>query len=180
MQAALDAFVEHGFHGTSMRDIARRAGTAVSHSYYYFASKGELLRTLMVRVTEDLLRELDHAATSADPVDRLAALVRAHVLFHTERQAESFVGNSELRSLAPDERTAIVALRDRVSDHFKTAIDDGIQQDRFTAARRDEAVLAVATMCTAVAGWYRADGSRTPHEIADAYAALILNMLRPE
>ena len=179
LQAALDAFVEHGFHGTSMRDIAARAGMSVSASYYYFPSKQHLLVRIMTRVTEDLIGALEQARDAAgeDPAARLAAIVRAHVLLHTERQAESFVGSSELRSLTPANRAMAVALRDRVSAIFKDAIGDGLRRGVFHCAHRAEATLAITTMCTSVAGWYRADGPQSPHTIADRYAALSLRLL---
>jgi AcrR family transcriptional regulator len=179
LRAALAAFVEQGFHGTSMRDIAARAGTVVSHAYYYFPSKADLLRTLMVGVTEDLIAALEAARARAgpNPATRLAAIVRAHVRLHTERQAEAFVGNTELRSLNAKDRAAVVALRDRVSAVFKAAVDDGLRAGAFRCPHRDAAVLAIVTMCTAVAGWYRAGGPLPPAAVADRYAALALAML---
>ncbi len=179
LNSALEAFFVHGFHDTSMRKIADGAGTAISHAYYYFPSKGEILRTLMIGVTTDLIHVLEAARDAAgdDPVERLAALVRNHVRLHTERQAESFVANTELRSLSAEERQEVVALRDHIGKLFKDVVDDGLRQGHFTTANRDEAVLAIVTMCTAVAGWYRTDGPKPPEVIADAYAALALGMV---
>lgn len=179
LQAALDAFVEHGFHGTSMRDIAARAGMSVSASYYYFPSKRHLLMRIMTRVTEDLIGLLERARDGAgkDPTARLAAIVRTHVLLHTQRQAEAFIGSSELRSLAAADRTIAVALRDRVAAIFKDTIGDGLRRGVFHCVHRAEATLAITTMCTAVASWYRADGPHSPHAIADRYATLSLRML---
>src|SRR5262245_52456362 len=110
LRVALSLFAEQGYHGASMRDIATRAGVSVSAAYHYFPSKADMLRTIMVRVTEDLIDDLAAAreAAAADPAAQLAAVARAHVLLHTRRQDESFVANSELRSLAPAERRKIV------------------------------------------------------------------------
>jgi hypothetical protein len=112
-----------------------------------------------------------------DPAARLAALVRAHVLFHTHRQAESFIGNSELRALSAADRMDIVAMRDQIGDHFKRALADGIRARRFDVPSPPAAVLAITTMCTAVAQWYRADGPAGPEQIADRYAELALRMV---
>ncbi|MDF1721999.1 MAG: TetR/AcrR family transcriptional regulator [Minwuia sp.] len=179
LKAALEAFFAHGYHDTSMRKIADGAGTVISHAYYYFPSKVEILRTLMIGVTTDLIVILEAArdAAGADPVERLAALVRNHVRLHTERQAESFVANTELRSLSATERQEVVDLRDHIATLFKDVVDDGLQQGRFTTPHRDEAVLAIITMCTAVAGWYRTDGPKAPEAIADAYVDLALGMV---
>lgn len=179
LEAALSAFFEQGYHGTSMRSIANRADLAISHAYYYFPSKAEILKTLMLRVTEDLIAAQSAALSAAgdDPADRLAALVRVHVRFHTERQAESFVGNTELRSLNAADRAEVVALRDRIGAMYKAVVDDGLKAGRFRCRHRDQAVLAIVSMGTAVAGWYRADGPQSPDAIAAHYAELALNML---
>jgi AcrR family transcriptional regulator len=179
LDAALACFVAQGYHGTSMRDIAARAQLAVSASYYYFPSKADLLRRIMVHVTTELnaaLRQADHAA-GPDPAARFAALVRTHVLFHTRRQAESFIGNSELRSLSPAARAEMVALRDEVGGHFKRALADGIHGGGFDCPSAPAAILAVVTMCTAVATWFHPDGPASPEQVAERYAALALRMV---
>jgi AcrR family transcriptional regulator len=178
LAAALACFAAQGFHGTSMRDIAARAGLSISAAYYYFPSKDEMLRHIMARVTEDLIRALEMArdGAGASAASRLAALVRTHVRFHTERQTESFIGNSELRSLSPRHRAGIVALRDRVAALFKAALAEGRRSGAFDCPHPSETVLALTTMCTSVAGWYRADGPRSARTIADRYAALALRL----
>ena len=100
-EAALIAFLKHGFHGTSVRDIAGAAGMSVAGLYHHFPSKLDILFDLMSRTMDDLigLTEQTLARTPGSPADQLRAIVETHVLFHTERRAESFVGNSELRSL---------------------------------------------------------------------------------
>lgn len=179
LDAALDAFVEKGFHGTSMRDIAARAGASVSHAYYYFPAKRDILWRIMAGITSELIAALKTAANGAgsDPAMRLEAIVRAHVLLHTKRQDESFVGNTELRSLGPRDRRRLVALRDQVSSIFKAAIGAGLRQKVFSCDRPAEANLAIVTMCTAVADWYRAEGPVSPEEMADRYAAIALRMV---
>lgn len=179
MQAALAAFVEKGYHGTSMRDIAARAGASVSHTYYYFPSKYHILWLIVSRITEQLGDMLEETAERAgdDPAERLAALVRTNVLLHTRRQDESFIGNSELRSLEPRDRPKIQALRDRVSAIFKATVQDGLRRGVFTCPEPDEVCLAIVTMCTAVAAWYRADGPVSPQVMANRYAAIALRMV---
>ncbi|HTE53770.1 MAG TPA: TetR/AcrR family transcriptional regulator [Kofleriaceae bacterium] len=46
LEAALALFVERGFHGTSVPDVARRAGVAAGTIYYYFDSKERMVNAL--------------------------------------------------------------------------------------------------------------------------------------
>ncbi|MCJ7500817.1 TetR/AcrR family transcriptional regulator, partial [bacterium] len=50
MEAALDLFVELGFHGAPTSLIAKRAGVGVGTIYRYFQSKEELIH----RIYDDL------------------------------------------------------------------------------------------------------------------------------
>ncbi len=49
LAAALDLFVERGFHGTSVPSVAQRAGVAAGTIYHYFASKEALVNALFKR-----------------------------------------------------------------------------------------------------------------------------------
>jgi TetR/AcrR family transcriptional regulator, repressor of fatR-cypB operon len=46
LKAALDLFVERGFHGTSVPSVAHKAGVAAGTIYHYFASKEALVNAL--------------------------------------------------------------------------------------------------------------------------------------
>jgi len=48
IQAAHDLFVQQGYHGTSMRQIARNAGTALGGLYNHFASKEEVFQAVFL------------------------------------------------------------------------------------------------------------------------------------
>jgi AcrR family transcriptional regulator len=54
LDAALDLFVERGFHGTTVPDVARRARVAAGTIYLYFPSKEELVNTLIGSLQRDL------------------------------------------------------------------------------------------------------------------------------
>lgn len=178
-EAALALFAERGFHGTSMRDIAARAGTGVSHLYYYFPSKAEILKSMMLVIVRDLLAELERAGggPGGSPAARLAALVRTQVLFHSQRQAQAFVGRSELRSLEPADRREVIDLYDRVTAAFRDVIADGVRQGVFQCSDGPQASIALVTMCNGVANWYRPEGRLSPQQIADRYAAFALKLV---
>lgn len=48
LQAAMRLFIDRGYHGTSMRQIAAEAGIAVSGIYNHFASKEEIFLGVLV------------------------------------------------------------------------------------------------------------------------------------
>jgi AcrR family transcriptional regulator len=61
--AALESFAEHGFAGSSVRAIARKARIRVSSLYHYFASKEALYEAVLAKL-QDEMRELTIGALS--------------------------------------------------------------------------------------------------------------------
>lgn len=47
LQAAMHLFIDHGYHGTSMRQIAAEAGIALSGIYNHFASKEDIFLAVL-------------------------------------------------------------------------------------------------------------------------------------
>jgi AcrR family transcriptional regulator len=158
LRAAVDAMVEHGYH---------------------FPSKQALLFTIMDRGMDELIRRSEEAYAAApdDPAEQLQALVRVHVLRHIEHREESFLGNSELRSLDEPGRSTILAKRDRHMSSFYRVVRDGVERGQFRTRFPAEAARSIVTMCTAVATWYHETGPLPAEEIARRYADLALAMV---
>lgn len=176
--AALALFVERGFHGTSMRDIALRSGTTVSHLYYYFPSKAEVLKTMMLKIANMLLKELTALeSANVEPALKLRTLVQAQVLFHSQRQAEAFLGRSEMRSLQEEDRRAVELLYESVTATFKRTILEGVRTGHFDCPHVTEATSAIVTMCNGVSGWYQPGRGLTPDTLASRYEELSLRMV---
>jgi len=82
LDAALQAFSENGFKGTSTRDIAERAGVHHPLITYHFKNKEELWRASADRIFKQFNRALIDAYQSnekSDPKTRTAAVIRAYV-----------------------------------------------------------------------------------------------------
>jgi AcrR family transcriptional regulator len=48
LQAASSLFIQHGFHGTSMRQIAEQAGIALGGIYNHFSSKEDIFTAVVI------------------------------------------------------------------------------------------------------------------------------------
>lgn len=73
------AFVEKGFDGASMQDLARAVGMSVGNFYRYFPSKDALVAAMIARDMEEMERDFAAILTAPRPMDALRATVRAHV-----------------------------------------------------------------------------------------------------
>ncbi len=82
LDAALEAFSESGFKGTSTRDIAARAGVHHPLITYHFSNKERLWRSAVKYVFQDFISELQTAQKQFDgecPKTRFAAMIRIYV-----------------------------------------------------------------------------------------------------
>lgn len=174
--AALRAFFDRGFHGTSIRDIAALADITAPTLYHHYENKQDLLRVLMTRIMRDALATtrsgLVHAGAGAPA--QLAALVTAWVEFHAERRIEARVGLTELQSLEEGGRRLVVALRDEQEQMFRDVVQRGADDGVFRTPHVREAARAVVNMGTAVAMWFRPDGAVSPSALAQTYVDLAL------
>lgn len=170
LAAALTEFLRAGYHGTSMRDIARAANLSVSGVYHHYASKQEILRSLLQLAASDLLgRSAGARDEGSDAVERFSLLVEHLALWHTYRRALGFVGATEMRSLKPLNRREIVAMRIAQQRMLDREVEAAARLGRFATPHPREAARAIVTMCVAIPSWYRVDGSLTPEQIANQY-----------
>ncbi|QBJ97166.1 TetR/AcrR family transcriptional regulator [Rhodococcus sp. ABRD24] len=173
LSAALDAFYEFGFHGTSVREIARRVGLTVPALYYHYESKEGLLVALIELSTCDVLTRA-HAADNAggnDPASRLVNVVSAIVLQMTNRARLAAV-EGESRYLSPENRGRYRAVRKGVENLVLDIVQEGVRIGAFDAEDPAETTRAILGMCQAIPRWYHAEGEVGPQAVAARYAAI--------
>lgn len=179
LRAALDAFVETGYHGATVRDIARRAGLSVPGMYHHFATKQDMLVALFDVTMADLLWRSQAARHEADgdPVRGFALLIECLVLFHCYRRDLAFIGASEMRSLEPANRSRIAGLRTAQQRMVDAEVDQAVESGAFRVSHAHDASRAATTMCVAIPQWYRTGHSSSPEEVARRYVGFTLGLM---
>nr|WP_296766020.1 TetR/AcrR family transcriptional regulator [Rhodococcus sp. (in: high G+C Gram-positive bacteria)] len=172
--AALEAFVEQGYHGTSVRDIAGRAGLSVPGLYHHYPSKQAMLVGLMDVAMDELISRSRDAEAEAGPSARARfdSVVESLLLFHMYRRDQAFIGSTEIRSLEQANREVYVGRRDEQQRMLDAIVVAGIESGEFDADHPADASRAVTTMCVGVAGWYRPGGPLDPSELAQVYLSI--------
>ncbi len=75
LEGALKVFARHGYHASSMSEIAKEAGVSKGLAYHYFASKEELLVNIAEQRLQQFLPFLKGLNSFADADERLVYLV---------------------------------------------------------------------------------------------------------
>ncbi|MEV0440659.1 TetR/AcrR family transcriptional regulator [Streptomyces spectabilis] len=176
--AAVEAFAERGYHATTTRDIAGRAGMSPAALYIHYKTKEELLHRISRLGHDKALTILRTAADGGGSAsERLADAVRSFVRWHAGHHMTARVVQYELDALGPEHRTEIVALRRKSDAAVREIINDGVRAGEFDVPDVPGTTLAVLSLCIDVARWFNVAGRRTPDEVGALYADLVLRMV---
>jgi len=180
LEVALELFGERGFHGVSVRDIADATGIRPSSVYAHLASKEALLFELILMGHQEHNRRLREALAVAgdDPVDRVRAVVRAHVLAHAEYPLLTAVANRELHALGAENAEAVMGVRLDSERALGEPVEAGIASGVFHVKDRWLAVAAMGAMGIRVAEWWGQRGTYDAEEVADTYADFTVHFLQ--
>jgi TetR/AcrR family transcriptional regulator, cholesterol catabolism regulator len=182
-EVASELFHANGYAATSVRDIARALDIQGASLYAHVASKEDVLWSIVDATATAFERRADEALADADggdPVDRLAALIEAHVEVSTRDPERASVFVTEWRHLSEERRAQIRDRRDAYERRFRDLIDEGIAVG---ALRHIDAAIAADFILAALNGipaWYRPDGRLSADRITDHYVDLALRSLTEE
>ncbi|MCO5089658.1 TetR/AcrR family transcriptional regulator [Bosea sp. (in: a-proteobacteria)] len=173
-RAAIDLIAAKGFEAVTLRGIAEHVGLQASSLYRYYPSKNDLLTTIIVSHLTELLSQWDGIRpVAASAKERLEAFIAFHVRYHAAKPKEVFIANMEMRSLAPDSRSKVVAMRRRYEDILSEILKDGIDEGLFSVSDVRVATFAIIAMLTGLTAWYQEGGRLTKEELVDCYSRLV-------
>jgi AcrR family transcriptional regulator len=175
-EEAARLFWRNGYAATSTRELADALGVQKASLYHHMDSKEQLLYGLCI----DALRHIESAVQTAiafedDPLERLRALIRAHVgaMLHDKNKHATML--TEMRALSAERRDDVLAMRDRyqrlVLDVLSSAQEAG-------ALRQDIAAellsLGLLDLLNWAIFWFREDDALGAEELADTFSQMFL------
>ena len=180
---ASDLFREHGYAGTSIRDIARALSVRGASLYAHVTSKEDVLWAIVDRAATRFEAAADAAEAAAearrpgDPGEALAELIRAHVEVLTADVDEASVFVNEWRALEPEHRRSILDRRDAYQARFRRRIEDGIAIGVFAMTDPAIAASTILSAANGISAWYDPAGRLPAERIADHLVELSLRMV---
>lgn len=98
VHAAIEAFIENGFHQTGIRDIARRAGVSLGNLYNHFPGKDALIVEIARLEAVELKTVLDGLTGLEGALESACSLAMA--IFDLEAQPENAALTADLTAEA--------------------------------------------------------------------------------
>lgn len=173
LDAAVKAFAEGGYHGTSMEDIADMVGVRKRALYHYFSSKDELLFVTLKQPTEIMIERLEKIAASSDrPTEKLRQAFYLHIATMVEHLDELRVLLSETKYLQARRKKQIVALRDRYESLFRKIIREGVDSGALRALDIKLMTFSIMGIGNWINQWYK-PGGMSPEELAGRFWDMI-------
>ncbi|MFO1395492.1 MAG: TetR/AcrR family transcriptional regulator [Burkholderiales bacterium] len=182
LRAAANAFMLKGYTATSIDDVADVLGCTKGRIYHHFRSKADLF----FRVHEEAMAMVMEDVTAAadgidDPLQRIAAMSRAHVLVIMREIAFQCVVVQGLEmhlhtETTPQQRVTLrklLALRDRYEQLFVSAMEQAIRDGAVPAQDVHAVAKALLGALNWTTIWYRPRRAETEGDraaMADAIA----------
>ncbi|MBX3598955.1 MAG: TetR family transcriptional regulator [Rhizobiaceae bacterium] len=177
-EAALNLIARYGYEAMSMRRLAQEVGVQAAALYRYYATKEDLLFSLLTEHMQNLADAWD-ATKPADsnPRKQLAEFVRHHVAYHVARRHSTHVSNMELRSLSPEKLTHVLKMRNAYEKELRQILRAGAEAGMFDVEDPGLTAMAIIQMLTGVIVWFRPDERLSVEEVTKNYLQMTMRLV---
>src|ERR1700733_5748109 len=112
--AAIDLFIQNGFHNTSVDEIAESAGLTVGGLYKYIRSKHDILLLVAAYQADEVFDAMSAWLTNEiDPIECLVGAVTDYIKICDNRRKIVRINYREAHNLNPEARKYFFALEDQ-------------------------------------------------------------------
>lgn len=183
--AAARLLSTHGYHGMSMRDLARASDMSLSNLYNYFGSKEDLVFALQTRAFETLISTAEQALDGLEGAEaRLYAFILNHVRYITANRDVTRVLVEEAGELPGRRRHAIRRLKERyfaIGRGIVEAVSEAgcgvpgaVAAGPLPDAEVERSTYNIFGMLNWVYGWYEPQRHGSPADVARSIHRLVL------
>jgi AcrR family transcriptional regulator len=179
LEGALRLFATQGFHGSSMRELAKLVELQPSALYVHFPSKEHVLAEL-VRAGHEAHHNAIRAAmleVGADPIAQLRAIVAVHVRLHATYLHLAIVINREMDALSAELAAPGRTLRAQASALLLEIIERGTAMRCFAPPHVYVAAAAIAAMGLRVPEWYTPAAGIGVDELVEHHVEMALRIV---
>lgn len=157
VEIATKLFADNGFYRTTIKDIARAAGTSPGLVYLYIREKEDVLLLVLLNVLDGYAREIPRAIEGVtDPLERLMRAIDAYCRVVDRHRAATVLAYRSTKSLSPPRRRLIqqreVETNAYISKILVDCMKDGVVRQLNVEVLTYQMVLVAHGW--ALKGWY--------------------------
>lgn len=181
VETARRLFRAQGYRGTTLDQVAAELGVTRAALYHWLPSKESVLCEIHEQVMDVLLEKLETIlAVDADEVERLKAVLRAHVVIVAGNLDAITVFFQDEASL-PEGPAERIGVKKRHYDHAVEALVKAAQETGAIRADLDAKLIvkSLMGMCNWLYQWFDPSGPATADDVADHVILMALDGLTP-
>lgn len=170
LRAAVRLFLEQGYHGTTLNDVAERLNITKPALYNYFRGKDEILYECWAvgqERVDDCIDEID--AGGGTGLAKLRKLIVRYAEVMTTDYGKSFV-RFDVRDIPEHNRKLVASAKKKIDRTFRRYIRDGIEDGSVRPCDVKLSAFAIAGSLNWIGHWYQPGGALPADAIATEFA----------
>lgn len=181
LREAARAFSAHGYHNTSLDDIAKGLGVTKAALYYYVKSKQDILYECHSRAIDIGEEALAYGQKNGGNGREKVALLLSRYITSLTSALGSFAVLREYSALESAQRTAIRKRRDGFEHAFIQLVEEGIRDGSLRGVHPKMAVFFVMGAINWMTQWYRDQGELPGEEVSAQFTDIFMHgmVVRP-
>ncbi len=175
--AAGALFSKWGYHGTTVRDLAKALDVQGGSIYAHISSKEDLLWRIVDIVATKFQQMAGSIPSGLGPRARIEALIRGHLATVLSELHFATVFFNEWTCLSDRRRARIAERRDEYEAIFRRTIEQGVKQGVFRVEQPKFAAIYLLSVLNWSYQWFRPTASQSIDQVADYFVELSLRAL---
>jgi AcrR family transcriptional regulator len=170
LRTAVQLFLEQGYHGTTLNDVAERLNITKPALYNYFRGKDDILYecwAIGAERVDDCIEEIN--AGGGAGLAKLRKLIVRYAEVMTTDYGKSLV-RFDVRDLTEHNRKIVGTAKKKIDRAFRTYIKDGIADGSIKPCDIKLSAFAIAGSLNWIGHWYQPGGALPAQDIASEFA----------
>ena len=177
IDAAIGLFGQHGYHVTTIKQIADAAGVSIGLIYQYVQDKEDILFLALIHVLDSYKQHIPQALEGIEaPLDRFRAAVHAYCQVNADNVNGTILAYRETKSLRKQRRLLIQQKETETNALIASCIEDCLEAKLFNPVDVELLTYQVVMFCHAWAlkAWHFR-GRMSVDEYVERGIALMMN-----
>ncbi|GAB4505703.1 MAG: TetR/AcrR family transcriptional regulator [Anaerolineales bacterium] len=141
LKAAMLMFIQQGYHGLAMRQIAEAVGVSKAALYYHFKDKEELFLAMLISYLNEMEAELDRITSGTESCrEKILQFIHYVLSQPAERRALIRLASQEMGQLSADARKTFNRVyRKKFIEKVEAILRAGIESGEIRSLRPEVA-----------------------------------------
>jgi AcrR family transcriptional regulator len=178
LRTALTLFLERGYGGTSLNDVAQHLKITKPALYHYFRNKEDILLECY-RWGCMLIREFldDIAAQTGPGLTKVTAFINSYTSVISADFGRAVIRLDD-NELSPEGRAEVRSYKKEIDRRLRSFIQEGMEDGSIIQCDPKLASFTIAGAINWISMWYRPGGSLSPEQVAATFVQILTGGLQ--